>query len=158
MLNRFKTTALATLLLGALLASSTALAVQPPSDQRALAGVQSGKALFDINLSDAQSLPVYLQVIKQTFAGLKGQQVEPDFIVAFRGPAVTLVTDKAPKEVAAQIAELSEMGVRFEACNVATTLFGIDNTSLLKPIEVVGNTFISAIGYSAKGYVPIPIQ
>jgi len=56
------------------------------------------------------------------------------------------------------ITDLDGLGVKFEACNIATNLFGIDNETILLEIKVVGNTFISAIGYQTKGYSPILIQ
>jgi peroxiredoxin family protein len=48
--------------------------------------------------------------------------------------------------------------VRLEACSVATALFGVDNETILPEIVVVGNTFISALGFQAVGYAPILIQ
>lgn len=139
-----------------------------PNDVDALAGVSVGKALFDINigadlsdLTPAQGkLALYLGVIKQTYVGLEAQGVTPDIIVAFRGSAVALVTNSTSQDIKDLVAELSAMGVVFEACNVATTLFGIDNASILGEINVVGNTFISAIGYGSdyKGYATIPIM
>lgn len=129
-----------------------------PDDRAALAGLKSARAFFDVNLAEAGKLPLYLQVIEQTHAGLKAQGAAPDFVVAFRGPAVTLVTRKAPPEVAALVERLAAAGVRLEACNVAMGLFKVDNGNLLPPIRVVGNTFISAIGYGSRGYVSIPIQ
>lgn len=139
-----------------------------PLDRVALQGVKVGKGLFDINLSDAQKLPLYLGVIKETYAGLKAQGVKPDFVVAFRGTAVKLVSSEranlsaeqkeALLEADALIKELAKAGVRFEACAVATRLFGVENENILPQVKVVGNTFISLIGYQSKGYALIPIQ
>lgn len=56
------------------------------------------------------------------------------------------------------IQELAKQGVRFEACAIATRLFHVDNASMISDVKVVGNTFISLIGYQAKGYAVIPIQ
>jgi intracellular sulfur oxidation DsrE/DsrF family protein len=53
---------------------------------------------------------------------------------------------------------LAQAGVRFEACAIATRLFGVENNSVLPQVKVVGNTFNSLIGYQAKGYALIPIQ
>ncbi len=159
---------LASLVLVLLLAATPVLAVPAPDDSDALAGLAgaTGKALFDINIGVAPKtfdasmgmLALYLDVIKQTHAGLKSQGLTPDIIVAFRGSAVTLVTDTASVAVKGLITELAGMGIKFEACNIATKLTGTPNDSILLEIKVVGNTFISAVGYQAKGYSPILIQ
>lgn len=143
-------------------------AEKAPLDRVALQGVKVGKGVFDINLTDAQRLPLYLGVIEETLDGLKAQGVKPELVVAFRGTAVKLVSSErkgfdreqqaALKEADELIKDLSRAGVRFEACAIATRLFGVDNKSILPQIAVVGNTFISLIGYQAKGYALIPIQ
>ncbi|PLX82286.1 MAG: hypothetical protein C0617_14240 [Desulfuromonas sp.] len=159
---------LAALALTLLLAASPAWAVDLPDDSDALAGLTSGKALFDINIGvtpetfDASmgKLGLYLDVIRQTHEGLVAQGVTPDIIVAVRGSAVTLVTDAASDTVKGLVTALAGMGVTFEACNVATALTGTANDAILPEIKVVGNTFISAIGYGSdhKGYATIPIM
>lgn len=139
-----------------------------PNDLVALQGVKTGKGIFDINITDADKLPLYLQVIKETNEGLKRQGVKPDLIVAFRGSAVRLVSSnrtgfstdqKESLEHADElIRELAKQGVRFEACAIATRLFHVDNATITPEVKVVANTFISLIGYQARGYAIIPIQ
>ena len=153
-----------------LFAASTPMAANAasPDDSAALQGVTSGKGIFDINLIDVDKLPLYLQVIKETNDGLKKQGVKPNLVVAFRGGAVRFVssnrTDFTPEQrvslghADALIQELAKQGVRFEACAVATRLFKVDSTTIIPNVKVVGNTFISLIGYQAKGYAIIPIQ
>lgn len=132
-----------------------------PNDSAALAGITTGKAFFDVNLAETDRLLLYLKVIEMTQASLKQQQVSPELIVAFRGPAVKLVvkndSDVKFQRVATLIDRLRSEGVRFEACAVATELFGVDNASILPSITVVGNTFISSIGYQSRGYALIPL-
>jgi intracellular sulfur oxidation DsrE/DsrF family protein len=136
-------------------------------DAAALKGMTSGKAVFDVNVGEAGKLALYLSVIKETHEGLVKQGVKPDLILVFRGPAVLLIStnrDKVPAEQQAKydeaaklIKDLKGMGVKFEACSVATRLMKVDNTTIYPEIKVVGNTFISLIGYQAKGYAYIPI-
>lgn len=138
------------------------------NDSTALSGVTAGKALFDINIAnsgqpaDEQKLLLYLDVIKQTHDGLVAQNVSPDFVIAFRGSAVTfLVNNKASDALKAKIDELSKLSkVRIEVCSIATNLTGVDNSTILPQATVVGNTFISAIGFGStvKGYATIPIM
>lgn len=139
-----------------------------PLDRAALQGVKVGKGVFDINLADAERLPLYLGVIEETLAGLKSQGVKPDLVVAFRGASVKLISSErgdldveqkaALEESDELIKDLAKAGVRFEACAIATRLFGVGNKSILPQVKVVGNTFISLIGYQAKGYALISIQ
>ncbi|WP_417347046.1 hypothetical protein [Ferrimonas sp.] len=140
--------------------TTTAFAV--PNDSVALGDLTEGKILFDINLSTPESLPLYLNVIKETYDGIEAQGVTPDFVIAFRGPAVSFITYAASDAaLETQIVTLAGLnGVRFEACSVATRLFGIDNADILADINVVGNTFISAAGFgsSTKGYATVTIM
>lgn len=140
-----------------------ASAADRPLDSRALAGVTQGKAVFDINLAEEAKLPLYLQVIEKTHEGLLAQGVTPDFVIAFRGPAVQFIEDRGAdtpehKHIAALIARLASKGVRLEACSIATGLFNVNEEALLPGIELVGNTFISLIGYQAQGYGTVVVM
>ena len=149
------------------LVTANTFAGTPPDDSDALNGVKEGKVIFDINMSEPKKMTLYLMVIKQTVDDLKSQGVEPDVILAFRGLSVRLIsTDREQVEledfvhldkIAEQLAELKTLGVRMEACSVATKLFNVDNQSLLDGIKPVGNTFVSLTGYQAQGYANIPI-
>jgi intracellular sulfur oxidation DsrE/DsrF family protein len=89
-------------------------------------------------------------------------------LLAFRGPAVTLVSTERDRfdladfdaldQIADHIADLQMLGVRMEACGVACRLFQVDHNTLLDGIKPVGNTFVSLIGYQARGYAIIPIH
>lgn len=162
-MSRIKHGFLATLPLLFCLSLPTATASEAPLDSRALTGVSQGKALFDINLAEEAKLPLYLQVIEKTYDGLVAQGVSPDFVIAFRGPAVQFIDDSAAdaatqQQIAALIARLAAKGVHLEACAIATGLFNVEEKALLPGIELVGNTFISLIGYQAQGYGTIVVM
>ena len=150
-----------------LLFSANTFAETGPDDSDALKGVKEGKVIFDINMAEAKKMTLYLMVIKQTVDDLKRQGVKPDVILAFRGLSVRLITKDREQieleefvhhdKIAEQLAELKTLGVRMEACSVATKLFNVDNQSLLDGIKPVGNTFVSLTGYQAQGYANIPI-
>ena len=150
---------------GALQAESRA--AEKPDDAKALDGLEQGRVVFDINISEPKKLPLYLMVIDETISDLERQGVKPDVILTFRGKAVTLIstdhdnielTDLEYVEKAAeQLEALQKRGVRMEGCSVATRLFGVDNATLLPGIEPVGNTFVSLIGYQSQGYAMIPV-
>ncbi len=150
-----------------LLASAGAYAGEPDNTD-ALAGFRSARAVFDVNVGKPQQLSVYLTVIDQTHAELTRQGLVPDFVVTLRGPAVKLVSsettgfDESQREVLSripdQIAELRKKGVRFEGCAVAAAALGVDTQKILSSVKVVGNTFISLIGYQQQGYAIVPIM
>jgi intracellular sulfur oxidation DsrE/DsrF family protein len=159
---------LATLILALALLPGAALAGKP-NDAHALEGVTSGKIAWDINMADAKKMRLYLQVIEETYGDLERQGVAPDMILTFRGPSVRLITtdhsqvsaeQKAHHAAVAEQLEalMAKPDVRVEACSVATRLTGVDAADLLPGIEHVGNTFVSQIGYQAKGYAIIPIM
>ncbi len=155
-------------LLALLLAAPLAMAA--PDDSEALRGIEKGKIFFDVNLTQPEPLVLYLNVIRQTRESLLAQGVSPDFIVAFRGLSVKFVTrdlsgvpstqQPTYQAIAQLISELEGMGIRFQACAVATGLFGVDNASILPEVTVVGNTFISSMAYQSKrnGYAVIPVM
>ena len=155
------------LILTGLIATQAVMAAPKPDDADALRGVEHGKVLFDINMTDAKKMTLYLSVIRETVDDLKRQGVKPDVVLAFRGLSVRLISnDREQMEltdfehldrIAEQVADLRQQGVRVEACSVATRLFKIDNDSLLDGIKPVGNTFVSLTGYQAQGYANIPI-
>ena len=145
-------------------------AVEEIDDIDALESVQTTKTLFDINVSTASKLELYLQVIEQTYDDLVRQKQTPSpvFVIAFRGASVRLITtenwafsdedQESIQKAAASIHKLSNKGVKFEACSIATRLFRVDNKTILSEVKVVGNTFVSLVGYQAKGYSLVPIQ
>ena len=141
---------------------------EKPADRAALEGVTAGKVAWDINMGDPRKLSLYLKVIQETYDDLERQGVAPDMIFAFRGASVLLIsTDREDipfeqhfdlDEVAGLVADLNKRpGVKMEACTVACRLYGVKAESLLPGIQAVGNTFVSLIGYQAKGYGVIPI-
>ncbi|MBW2011365.1 MAG: DsrE family protein [Deltaproteobacteria bacterium] len=148
------------------------LSLQTPSfaaqanNKDALAELNAAKSIFDINLAQIEKLPLYLKVIRMTYENIAAEGLSPDFVVAFRGPSVRFIITPEPatekkalkNQIAKQIKDLKSLGVRFEACAIALDLFRLDPTTVLPEIKVVGNTFMSLIGYQAKGYSAIPIM
>ncbi|WP_019593889.1 DsrE family protein [Thioalkalivibrio sp. ALM2T] len=154
-------------LLFALSLSALSVQADAPTDARALEGVDQGRVVFDLNNNDPEMLALYLMVIRETHEDLTDQGVEPDMILAFRGQAVTMISEDRERfeltefdhldAIEEHIAALREKGVHMESCSVATRLFGVDAGELLPGIEPVRNTFVSLTGYQAQGYAVIPI-
>lgn len=138
------------------------------NDAAALKGVTQGKGIFMISLDNPQKMALYLKVIGGTHDNFKRQGVTPDIKVVFIGASVRHLTRSSSRqgegasgeissELARQIEQLQAKGVRLEVCAIATELFGIDNADLLKPLSVISDGFISAIGYQTQGYQLVPI-
>jgi hypothetical protein len=149
--------------------SMMSVAESSPSDQAALAGAKSVKAIFDITVGEPKKLLGRLDLIGETADQLVKQGVTPKFVLAFRGPATFYVsTDRShisPEDneiadkIAAKIKELSaKSGVRLEQCSVATSKLKVDNATILPEITVVGNSWISIIGYQNQGYSFLPVD
>jgi intracellular sulfur oxidation DsrE/DsrF family protein len=131
------------------------------NDAAALKGVTQGKGIFMVSLDNPQKMALYLKVIAGTHDNFTRQGVAPDLKVVFIGASVRHLTRTAAGshggELARQIDQLQTKGVRLEICAIATELFGIDNADLLKPLHVINDGFISAIGYQSQGYQLVPI-
>lgn len=138
------------------------------NDQAALAGLKTGKGVFLIDIGDASKLNFYLEVIQGTYKGMKEQGTEPDFVLVYIGPSVkylstspSVAVEQAAggvlMEIESNVEALADLGVRQEICAVATRVFAIDNKTLLPGLTLVGDGFISLIGYQAQGYHLVPV-
>ena len=137
---------------------------ESPDDQAALSGLSEVKVAFDLTNGDGKALLTQLNVIDETRQSLMKQGVKPHFVLAFRGAATKLVqTDESQikaedREHAAKIAEKiralrSADGITsIEQCAVAVRLAGTKPENVITGIKVVGNSWISLMGYQAKGY------
>ena len=152
---------------GLLLASFPASGEERPSDAAALAGLDSVKTVFLVNRKTAPATAGYLKAIRATHESLAKQGVAPTTVLVFLGKAVQFITTMPPAEsatseekealesIASTAGELKKLGVRMEVCSAATKRFGVDNASILTAMDLVGNGFISLIGWQSQGYVPM---
>ncbi|MCW8827656.1 MAG: DsrE family protein [Gammaproteobacteria bacterium] len=152
-----------------LLASQALHAQQAPiNDAAALGNLKTGKGVFLVDIGDPKKLNFYLEVIQGTHKGMKAQGVEPDFILVYIGPSVKYLTGSPSAEteqetggllldIEANVEKLGKLGVRQEICAVATRVFGVDNDSVFPDLSLVGDGFISLIGYQAQGYHLVPV-
>ena len=138
------------------------------NDQAALADLKVGKGVFLIDIGDAKKLNFYLEVIQGTYKGMKDQGVDPDFVLVYIGPSVKYLSTSPPAEIEqaaggvlmeieSNVEALASLGVRQEVCAVATRVFGIDNKTIFSGMTLVGDGFISLIGYQAQGYHLVPV-
>lgn len=137
-------------------------------DSASLGNIKVGKGVFLVDIGDAKKLNFYLEVIQGTYKGMKAQGVEPDFILVYIGPSVRYLSSTPASEteqeaggilleIESNVEALAELGVKQEVCAVATRVFGIDNKTVLPDLALVGDGFISLIGYQAQGYHLVPV-
>ncbi|MGV8990621.1 MAG: DsrE family protein [Thiobacillus sp.] len=148
--------------------SAPQAATAPINDAAALRGVKEGKGVFLIDFDDAKKTAFYLETIKGTHAGLIRQGVKPKFVIVYIGPTVRFLTTKPDdvleleqgetlKAIAARVKELNQLGIRQEICAVATKVFNVPNETVLPSLTLVGDGFISLIGWQTQGYKLIPL-
>ena len=124
--------------------------------------------MFLVDIGDAKKLNFYLQVIQGTYKGMKAQGVEPDFVLVYIGPSVKYLSSSPSPEteretgdllldIESNVEALAALGIRQEVCAVATRVFGIDNDTVFPVMTLVGDGFISLIGYQAQGYHLVPV-
>jgi intracellular sulfur oxidation DsrE/DsrF family protein len=133
-------------------------AAEAPKDRVALEGLRAARAIFDVRVADKEKLTFNLELIKETFEGMRKQGVSPAMIVTFRGPGVRLLTRaQAAEWNASLVSEMKALGIRFEVCAVAARVFKVDTATLIPDVVLVGNVLTSLIGYQNKGYALIPV-
>ena len=159
----------ASVLIGVALLLSFPTAYAGENDRNsAIAGMTTAKAYYDVNVDTPAKLVKRLMLINTTHEQLVKAGVKPDFIVGFRGKASYFVTkgdddyileeDQADKlKVREWIERLKGLGIVLEQCLVAAELHDIDHDDFLPQMTLVGNGYISMIGYQARGYALIPM-
>jgi intracellular sulfur oxidation DsrE/DsrF family protein len=148
------------------LVSTSAIAAESLGNAAALKGVERTRSVFLIKSDSVSKTDSTMEAIRGTHKGLLEQDVPSDMVVVFIGKAVQYLTTQpeaslvkehgdALQSIAATAKELKSLGVRMEVCGTATERFGVDNASVLEEMTVVGNGFISLIGWQSQGYVPM---
>ncbi|MCU0582377.1 MAG: DsrE family protein [Syntrophales bacterium] len=117
----------------------------------------------------AKSAALQLKLIHDTYQdkNIRAVSKKPSFVVAFMGPSVKLIStnrqafptedQKSLDEIAQTIREMAKEGIRIQVCDFAVKANGIDPASILPEIKHVPNSWISLIGYQAKGYSIVPV-
>ena len=135
---------------------------------KVLEGLESINTVVDFRKDNPQEVATYLNLIHQTYMGVKTNINEnTDFVIVFTGPVVKLLStnkDGFPSEehetidkIADNITAMAKNGIKLEICLYATNAFGIESDSILPEIDQVLNGWLSLIGYQAKHYSLLPI-
>ena len=133
-------------------------------DARALSGLTSVRAIFDVRTGEEKTLQFIFTTIRDTLDATMQQDVKPHYVVSMRGPTVKLLIRSRHGDAELQektnklIGELNQRGVRLEACSYALNLFGLEAEDLVDGIHAVGNSLNSIIAYQIKGYALVPMN
>lgn len=140
-----------------------------PNDRAALEGIEVGRIFWDVTIGDPKLLFGRLGVIDQTYRDMVRQNVTPEMILAFRGGSVRLLAsdlsghseESRPdiQDLQQRLQQIIELpGVRMESCYIAMRRVPLEPENLIRGIETVNNTFLSAMGYGQRGFISLPIH
>jgi intracellular sulfur oxidation DsrE/DsrF family protein len=136
----------------------------------ALGGVKQVKAVFDVSLGSPQTANIVFWAVKNVYEdeSVRALPKQPQVAVVFHGPAVKLIStdhqdfkgsDKEALDTFANtIRQMKKDGVKIEVCLYALKVMGVDPATMLPEVDIVGNGFISVVGYQAQGYSVVTID
>jgi intracellular sulfur oxidation DsrE/DsrF family protein len=168
-MNRMKTKVWVGLLLILLVATGGLVhAADRIDDSAALNGVKETKSVFLIDFTNPRKTAFYLDIIRGTHEGLVKQGVTPNMVLVFIGETVRYLSTEPDDllamesgdelaSIAATAKDLKAKGVRMEVCAIANRVFKVKNETTLPEMDVVGDGFISLIGWQTQGHKLVPI-
>lgn len=138
------------------------------NDSAALAGISHAKSVFLIDFTNPKKTAFYLDIIRGTHKGLMKQNVNSEMVLVFIGKTVQYLSTEPEDELELEyetdlasiqhsIKEFAKLGVRMEVCAVATKVFNVKNHTIPTEMNLVGDGFISLIGWQTQGYKLVPI-
>jgi intracellular sulfur oxidation DsrE/DsrF family protein len=138
------------------------------NNNNALKNVTQSNIYFDVSLDDDQKLLLRLNLLQRTIQQMKDAGVDVSVVIGFRGGASRFITrddhyvleeetDNKHK-IQEQVSRLANEGILIEQCSIAAELFDIAYDDFLPEIDIVGNGYISLIGYQNQGYAVVPMD
>ncbi len=136
----------------------------------ALEGVKSVKTVFDVSQGSPQTANIVFWAVNNVNddKSVRALSEPPQVTVVFRGPAVKMITtdrngfkesdNEALDKFANMIQQMKKDGVKFEVCDYALKVMGVDPKNILPEVDHVANGFISIAGYQAQGYSVITVN
>jgi intracellular sulfur oxidation DsrE/DsrF family protein len=148
---------------------STAAASQAGFDNsRSLDGVKKASVYFDVSLKDDELLVFRMDLLDRTIKMLEESGLEVSAVIGIRGHASRFITKDDnyvldeqidnKKKIQEWVKRLSEQGVVIEQCAIAADMLEISTDDFLPQVTIVGNGYISLVGYQAQGYSVVPMD
>lgn len=150
-------------------ASATGVSAQTAYDNRdALAGIKKAQIYFDVNLKDDELLVVRLELLDRTIRNLQEADVDASVVIGFRGAASRFITrdnhyvldEQVANKIKIQdrVRQFASQGFRVEQCAIAAEILDIPPDDFLPEVKIVGNGYVSMIGYQTQGYAMVPMD
>jgi intracellular sulfur oxidation DsrE/DsrF family protein len=156
---------LGTLVVGLAFLANPGMSQKP----RALQGVDTVKALFDVRSGDPGFLYSHLHLVYTTYKDqmVRNSDESPQFAVVFMSRSVVPLSRNRDQFSAEERETLDQMddllvkmdkaGITLEVCEVALGSQNVDLDSIPSEVDSVRNGWVSSIGYQAKGYSLVPV-
>ena len=136
---------------------------------RALRDLTAVKVYYDVKTKNPKKMAIQLMLINETYDQIVKAGVQAKFIVGFRNEASNFVTKgeddyileeevAAKKKIQGWVQRFKARGIIMEQCGITTEFQDIDLEDFLPGIEIIKNSYVSMIGYQAKGYSQITID
>jgi intracellular sulfur oxidation DsrE/DsrF family protein len=135
----------------------------------ALKGVKSYDAVYEVTMDNPKFANIVFWAVKNSYevAEVKALANPAKIAVVFHGPAVKMLSsDKTPFDAAAwaevekfqeTLRQMKKDGVSLEVCAYAVEVMGVDKARIMPEIDIVGNGFVSVIGYQMQGYAVVRV-
>jgi intracellular sulfur oxidation DsrE/DsrF family protein len=150
-------------------ASAAAVSAQTVYDNSvSLAGLKKAQVYFDVNLKDDDLLVLRMDLLDRTTRHLQEADVDTSVVIGFRGAASRFITrddhyvldEQVANKIKIQnwIKHFAKQGFRVEQCALAAEILDIPPDDFLPEVKIVGNGYVSLIGYQAQGYAVVPMD
>lgn len=148
--------------------TTPAVAGEGFDNSSALRNVSKAQVYFDVNVKDSKLLLLRMELLDRTVRELEKDGLEVSGVIGFRGPASRYITrdehyvleenaaDK--KKIQEWVKTFAASGITVEQCAVAAELLSIPAEDFIPEIKIVGNGYVSLIGYQAQGYSVVPMD
>lgn len=137
-------------------------------DYDALEGVKGLNTVFDYGHASPEGALIIFPAIREVYQSKSVTSLPnpPSVVIVFHDAAVKFLTTESNgsseenatrDKIAEEIRQFEKDGVKMEVCMYAVKVFEVNPDSIMPEIEKVGNGWISASGYQAKGYSLIAV-
>lgn len=137
-------------------------------NSRSLKGLKQAQVYFDVSLKDDKLLVLRMELVDRTVKQMEEAGLDVNGVVGFRGGASRFITQNDhyvleeevsnKRKIQDWVKRLSSKGIAVEQCAIAAEILDIPTKDFLPEVTVVGNAYISLVGYQAKGYSVVPMD
>ena len=157
------------IVLSILVASSVSFSSQNSFDNnRSLSGLKKAFVYFDVSLKEDALLVFRMDLLDRTIRMMEEAGLEVTSVIGFRGGASRFITRddhyvleeevENKKLIQDWIKRFSSQGIIIEQCAIAAEINDIPPDDFLADVKIVGNGYISLVGYQAQGYSVVPMD